>query len=296
MTKQSPDNDSWRTWPLEQLEREYSPSSCVPSIAPFLDSYVERSREAAERFPHRRNLKWGGGDHEVFDFFPAASTGAPLLVFFHGGYWQEHSKDDVLFVAAGCVPNGIACAVVEYTLAPAMTVSGIVDQCRRAIRAIWSQSKNLGFDSHRLFVAGSSAGAHLASMMLLRGWQNDLADGADLIVGAILLSGIYDLAPLIPTYINQALHLNEGEAAKLSPLYQPPGRPVPVVVAWGDNETSEFKRQSQNFASKLRDANFPVTALEVPGTNHFDIVFEIADRTSQLGRANLALIDGETHT
>ena len=38
-------------------------------------------------------------DDEVFDFFPAASSEAPLLIFFHGGYWQEHSKTDVLFVA-----------------------------------------------------------------------------------------------------------------------------------------------------------------------------------------------------
>ena len=113
------------------------------------------------------------------------------------------------------------------------------------------------------------------------------------IAGAILLSGIYDLAPLVPTYINQALRLMEGETTQLSPLYQQLGRPVPVIVAWGENETAEFKRQSQDFALKLKGAKFPVTELEVPGANHFDIVFEIVDRTSRLGQLALALIEGQ---
>ena len=289
MTKPPSATESWRHWPLERLEREYSPSSCVRSITPFLESYVARSQLIAKTVPHRANLKWGDGANEVFDFFPAASPNAPLLVFFHGGYWQEHSKNDVLFVASDCVPNGIAYAAVEYTLAPHLTVGGIVEQCRQALQAIASRSGDLGFDARRLFVAGSSAGAHLAAMMFLNVGQPAAAP----IAGAILLSGIYDLAPLVPTYINQALRLMEGETTQLSPLYQQLGRPVPVIVAWGENETAEFKRQSQDFALKLKGAKFPVTELEVPGANHFDIVFEIVDRTSRLGQLALALIEGQ---
>jgi arylformamidase len=288
VTKPPSDSESWRHWPLERLEREYSPSSCVPSITPFLESYVARSQAVAKKLPHRSNLKWADGANEVFDFFPAASPSAPLLVFFHGGYWQEHSKDDVLFVASDCVPNGIAYAAVEYTLAPHITVGGIVEQCRQALQAIASQSEDLGFDARRIFVAGSSAGAHLAAMMLVDHGQ----PATPSIAGAILLSGVYDLAPLVPTYINQALHLQEGETARLSPLHLRLAPSVPVIVAWGENETSEFKRQSQEFALKLKDANFPVTELEVPAANHFDIVFEIADGTSPLGRLSLDLIEG----
>jgi arylformamidase len=293
LTDPSSNSETWRDWPLEKLEREYSPSSCVPSITPFLEAYVSRSQAAAQELPNRANLQWGQGPDEVYDFFPAASPTAPLLVFFHGGYWQEHSKNDVLFVAADCVKNGVAYASVNYTLAPHITVAGIVDQCRRAVRAIHSQSKELGFDSSRLFVAGSSAGAHLASMMLLNDWKNGSGTGAKKIAGAILLSGVYDLTPLVPTYINEALNLNEPEAKQVSPLYQPFGPPVPVIVAWGENEPSEFKRQSQTFASRLQSAKFPVTTLEVPIANHFDIVFEIADPVTNLGRLSLSMIESE---
>jgi arylformamidase len=287
-----PASDAWRTWTLARLEHEYSPSVCVPSIDPFLEAYVKRSREAAARLPYRQNVRWGEADDEVFDFFPVASAEAPLLIFFHGGYWQEHSKTDVLFVATNCVACGIAYASVEYTLAPRASVAEIVEQCRRAVGSIYSQASDLGFDARRIFVGGSSAGAHLASMLLVDGWQKRLGFEDDLVAGAILLSGVYDLEPLVPTYINQALRMTEETARALSPMRHGLSPAVPVIVACGENETEEFKRQSLAFAARLKDAGFSVKSIEAVGANHFDIVFEIADPETALGRATLELMLG----
>jgi arylformamidase len=142
-----------------------------------------------------------------------------------------------------------------------------------------------------LFVAGSSAGAHLAAMLLVSGWQLETGLSDRAISGAILLSGIYDLEPLLPTYVNAPLRLSLADAEKLSPMALLPGLPKPTIVAWGENETGEFKRQSQSYASRLRAAGFPVTALEAVGRNHFDIVFDLANPESALGRATLALVD-----
>jgi arylformamidase len=110
------------------------------------------------------------------------------------------------------------------------------------------------------------------------------------IAGAILLSGIYDLEPLVGTRVAAPLNLTATDAAGLSPMRLAVGRPVPTIVAWGENETSEFKRQSRSYAARLEAADFPVSVLEVDGANHFDIVFGLADRTSALGRATLELI------
>jgi len=295
MKKVTPESNSWRAWPLTRLEREYSPSSCVPSSAPFLAAYGERSRQAVEHLPCQRNLHWGNGEDETFDFFPVtdndAGNDAPLLIFIHGGYWQELSKNDSLFLAPNCVARGIAYAAIEYTLAPRATVVAIVDQCRRAIVSIAKQAQALGFDSRRIFVAGSSAGAHLAAMLLVQSGEAIEEFSRGVIAGAVLLSGIYDLAPIVPTYINEALRLTEDEAANLSPQRLRPGAPVPVVVAWGENETPEFKRQSESFAAKLKDAGFDVKSLQITGANHFDIVFEIADSRTVLGQATLNLIN-----
>ena len=286
------DFTNWRNWPLAEREREYSPSTCVAAIEPFLEAYVARSRDAETRFRCQKNLPWGERPDEIFDYFPAASANAPLLVYIHGGYWQEHSKDESLFAAPDCVANGIAYAAIDYTLAPQASVGFIVEQCRRAIASLHRQASALGFDARRIYVSGNSAGAHLAAMLLVAGWQAAYGLGDDVVAGAVLLSGIYDLEPLMGTYIDAALHLTGEDVAALSPMRLKPGRPVRTIVAWGDNETAEFKRQSRAFAATLVSAGFSVSEFELAGTNHFDIVFGLAHRGSVLGDATLEMIHG----
>jgi arylformamidase len=289
----SPDDQAWRSWPRTRLETEYSPSSCVASETPFLAEYIARSREAERNFECRKNLQWGAGPDETFDYFPAASRDAPLFVFIHGGYWQELSKEESLFAAPDCVRNGVAFAAINYTLAPHASVETIVSQCRRAIAHLHREADSIGFDRRRLYVTGSSAGAHLAAMLLVRGWQATVGAPDDAVAGAVLLSGIYDLEPLVDTYVNAPLHLTPSDAAAASPMCLPLGPPVRSIIAWGENETGEFKRQSRSYAALLEAADFPVTAFEDEGTNHFDIVLGLADRATPLGRVTLELIEGQ---
>ncbi|HXN20310.1 MAG TPA: alpha/beta hydrolase [Candidatus Binatus sp.] len=283
-------DQAWRNWPLVRIEKEYSPSSCVPSAEPFMAEYAIRSREAKETLACQQDLRWGGHPDETLDFFPAPSRNSPLLVFIHGGYWQELSKNESLFPAPDSVANEIAFASVNYTLAPRAGLEKIVDQCRRAVAWLHRQADALGFDRDRIFISGSSAGAHLAAMMLLKGWQTTLGLSDHAVAGAILLSGIYDLEPLVGTYISKPLNLTAADAHGLSPMNLALGRPVSVIVAWGENETSESKRQSKSYASRLHDAGFAVSAFEVAGANHFDIVLGLADPQTPLGRATLELI------
>jgi arylformamidase len=291
-TALSEDEQAWRNWPLARREREYSPSSCIASSTPFLAAYAARSRDAELRLRGQKNLRWGETADETFDFFAAGSPDAPLLLFIHGGYWQELSKNESLFAAPDCVANGIAYAALDYTLAPHASLETIVKQCRRAVAYFHREAGALGFNRRRIFVAGSSAGAHLAAMLLAGGWLEQFGLPEDAVAGAVLLSGIYDIEPLIGTYIDAALHLTSADAESLSPMRLPLGRSVPAVVACGEHETAEFKRQSRAYAARLAAAGFPVSVLEVAGANHFDIVFGLADRASALGRATLEMIEG----
>jgi arylformamidase len=262
----------WRTLSDAEREREYSPSSCIGGdYRSYLRAYVERSAEARCAHPPEI-LRYGSGERQTIDLFlPEAVRRPPVLVFIHGGYWQELSKEDSAFAARQCLAHGIAYAAVDYTLAPKATLSAIVDECRAAVARL----EHLG----SLVVAGSSAGAHLAAMV-----------ASDRLKGAVLVSGIYELEPLIGTSINQALGLDATEAGRCSPLHRPLAGFPPSLVCWGDNETDQFKRQSRAFAEALHAAGAPCSVFECPGRNHFDVILDLADPATELGRRTLDLL------
>lgn len=280
--------ESWRTFDPQTLAQEYSPSSCVDDFDALIASYASESKVAEANAEVHKDLVYSAHPDETLDLFPA-TQGSPLHVFIHGGYWQALSKDGSTFPGARFVESGVSYAALNYTLAPTATIAEMVSQCRRSIAWLYRNADKFGFDRDRIYISGSSAGAHLAAMVLLTEWR-DHALPADTIKGAALLSGIYDLRPICHTYINDALGMDEIEAERLSPLFRDLTNLPQTIVCWGENETDEFKRQSRTFFNALVAAGNESQSFEVPDLNHFDLVHTLADVDALLGQRVLAKI------
>ncbi|TAG45970.1 MAG: alpha/beta hydrolase [Betaproteobacteria bacterium] len=264
-------------------EREYSPSSAIGgNYAPHIARYVQDSATARESIPLQADRRYGDAPRALIDFFPAPKqqsvTG--LLVFIHGGYWQELSKNESCFLAPAWHEAGFAHAVIGYTLAPSATLPQIVDECVAALNWLKAQATSLGFDQDRIVVAGSSAGAYLAAACATR----------VSLKGIVPISGIFDVAPLIGTSINVALRLNPVNAAALN-LMTTTSQLAPSVVAYGEIETSEFKRQSRSFAALLNERGVNCECFEIPQRNHFDVVHELSDNGTRLFAATFQLFN-----
>ena len=132
----SPAAAAARMTPAER-ESAYRPSSCIGgNYQPFIDAYVRDSVTAAQRAQALGgSWFWSSyGDapsQRVALCLPPRAAirtpqGAPLLVFIHGGYWQELSARDSRFAAAACIEHGAAFAAIDYTLAPQACVGAIV--------------------------------------------------------------------------------------------------------------------------------------------------------------------------
>jgi arylformamidase len=111
---------------------------------------------------------------------------------------------------------------------------------------------------------------------------------ADAVRGICAVSGIFDLEPVRHTYVNQALGMTAEEAFENSPSAQPLRNSCPVILAHGDNETGEFKRQSAAYAARLAATGVPVTMKEIKGRNHFDVILDLCESHTWLSRAVLA--------
>lgn len=281
----------WRNLDSQELAAAYSPSSCVDGdIGPFITAYVDRSeaaRQQCEVVGHPiHTIRYGPGPSQTVDVaVPTLANdhaGIPLVVFIHGGYWQQLSKNESLFAAIDCLEHGVAFGAVDYTLAPAASLDEIVAECHAALEALVSAAPDHGIDPDRVIVAGSSAGAHLAATVGLgANWRP---------VATVLVSGIFDLEPLVDTYINDAVGLDLAAARRNSPALATLDDFPRTVIAYGDNETQEFKRQSNDFAALLVAAGTDVDIFEVPGRNHFDVILDLCDSKTPLGHATHNLI------
>jgi arylformamidase len=227
------------------------------------------------------DLAYGDHPRERLDIFPAKGGAAPVVLFMHGGYWRLGDKADRAFPAPAFAEQGIAWAAMNYPLAPASSIERIVTAARRAVHWLHAHASGYGIDPARIHLCGNSAGAHLAAMVMA-----DAAAGA-CVAGATLISGLFDLRPLLPLPINEVLGLTADMAAANSPLLlPPPGNRVLITV--GEHEPAGFPAHSAAFHAHCAAAS-PVMA--VPGADHFSILNELRRPDTPLAAAMLQQIE-----
>jgi arylformamidase len=280
----------YRNYDAAGLEAQYNARASIPDHPLIFARWASRSAEVRKRAFARLDVPYGDGPMEKMDIFHPQRVAAPVVMFIHGGYWRSLDKNDFSDKVSALTDAGAAVALVNYTLCPAITIGGIVDEMRRAVIWLWRNAQNFGGDPYRIQLIGHSAGGHLVASLLATHWQ-DL--GSDLprcpIQSALAISGVFDLEPLVHTSMNADLRLDLETAKILSPYYMRPVCRAPLALAWGALESNEFKRQSRDFAERWRDLGTPVRLLEIPGRNHLTVVEDLGQGTSDLARLAVEL-------
>ncbi|WP_124079854.1 alpha/beta hydrolase [Pigmentiphaga humi] len=246
----------------EAIDAAYNNSAAVLNSAVLMAEFDERSQKLRSAYPHYLDLRYGPAPRNRIDYFPASRPG-PLLVFIHGGYWQARAKENFSFLANGPLDHGLHVAMVGYTLAPERSLDGILGELRAALAWLGQHASRWGTDPQRIVLSGWSAGAHLATLLM----------DAPGVLGALAISGIYDLEPIRLSYLNEKLCLCPPDVRRLSPIHRPASKRE-LVLACGGDELPEWQRQSEAYAAVR--AGLPGTLLRVPDRNHFTILEELA--------------------
>ena len=270
------------------VDRGYNARETVDDVDVFLAEYASRSAVARKTLECREDVAYGDHADEVVDIFPAGPN-APIFIFVHGGYWRSLSQKESASMAPGLVANGVALVTVNYSLAPGASLDTIVQQCRAALSWVSNNAASFGGDRNRIYVGGSSAGGHLTGMLVAGGWHDAFGISGDIVKGAVLLSGLYELEPIRLSNINEWIKLDPASVERNSPQRHMPEIGCPMVVSYGETETSEFKRQSADYAGSWCARGWNCDLFETPGRNHFDIIFDLDDPETRLGRAVLEL-------
>lgn len=252
----------------EALEQEYSPSLYAPDYADILARQAAQGRAlVAAHSP--QHLHYGKDPAACLDLFVPEGKGPwPLMVFIHGGYWQELDHTATNFLAERYLAHDMAFASVGYGLAPRIPIEAMIEQCHQGLRAAITQLKTRGGHG-KLILGGHSAGAQLAFWVAT---AQDAASDGPVVDELLLVSGVFDLTPLTDTYVNAALGLDASRARALSPHFATLSGLPPAHLIIAEHDTPAFRRQSQEFSLAVLNAGGVSQLRDLPGCNHFDVL------------------------
>jgi acetyl esterase/lipase len=223
-------------------------------------------RRDVERVP---DISYGdAGKANLLDVYrrrsPAPS--GPTLVYFHGGGYTGGRKDrEARPLVYRLASQGWVCVSANYRLRPAATFADHLVDVKKVIAWVRAHGHEHGADPALVFVAGSSAGGHLAALAALTpndpAFQPGFEDADTSVTAAISLYGYYG------RYYGHG----PGEWPASSPLaYVRPDAP-PFFVAHGDRDEypATSVESARLFVAKVRSASSdPVVYAELPGGHH----------------------------
>ena len=273
--------DARRDWDrLDQDARD----ACYDNNRAVADSAQQVAERNAASVAYRAahgsalDIPYAGGERTKVDLYPAKDVGAPSLVFVHGGYWQRNAREDFACFAQGLNAAGWSVAMPGYTLAPEATLTGIVAEIGACLDWLGAHGREHGVGGP-IVLSGWSAGGHLAAMQL----------GHPAVAAGLAISGVYDLAPIRETFLNEKLRLTDEEVERLSPL-RLPVVPKPLCIAYGTRERPALVRDGRHLHALRAAAHAPGALLPVAGADHFSILREFLSPSGLLVRAAQGLI------
>jgi acetyl esterase/lipase len=241
-------------WP-PRLERKRMPWRQI-SIAPLhlTPRTVQRTR----------NVAYGPeGQFNRLDLYRsrAQRIAGPAFVYFHpGGFGSGRKSREARPLLERLASKGWVCLSANYRLGQEGLFPRSLVDAKRVIAWARAHADELGADDQTVFVAGGSAGAHLAAMCALT--ANDVAfqpgiEAADTsVTAAIGLYGYYGPAPAEP-------------GMRSSPTQYASDDAPPFLVIHGAIDPMVPPEGAREFVSALRAENRqPVVYAELPGGQH----------------------------
>jgi arylformamidase len=193
-------NTIFRGMTRESLDLAYNNVKAEPAYAQLMARYQKASSALYETTRVERDLRYGIGPRQRFDWFWCNQPDAPTFVFIHGGYWQNYAKEDLAIVAVGALGRRFNVALAEYTLAPDASMTQIVEEIRALLDYLAVGVDLVGFGDRPVVICGHSAGGHLAAL-------HRSHPAVDI---AVAVSGLFDLEPISLSWLNDKLKLTAG--------------------------------------------------------------------------------------
>ncbi|WP_210253223.1 alpha/beta hydrolase [Beijerinckia sp. L45] len=246
-----------------------------PSQGALLEAFAAESDATLSAYAPALDIPYGAHPRAVFDVYRSALPWRGTLAFLHAGFWQARDKAPFRFLAPAFLAAGVDVVFINYPLCPDVSLRSLVETVRGGVSVILAHLKREGRGGDTMVVAGHSAGGHIAVELALTDWRaRGLA--ASSVHAIVPISGIYDLAPLRDTRLNDKLLLDAAEAQAMSPLHRVAGTLPPAHFIVGGLETPAFRAQSEAMHGAWVTEGGESALQQVEGADHFSLLRALA--------------------
>ncbi|HET7363310.1 MAG TPA: alpha/beta hydrolase fold domain-containing protein [Burkholderiales bacterium] len=273
----------------EELDRAYDQAVYAPNRDQLLARLAHTSELTRRRLGPPERQAYGELAIEGLDLYRTKAQRAPICVFVHGGAWRAGLARDYAFPAEVFLRAGAHYAALDFNnvLETGGDLMPMAEQVRRGIAWVCRNAERLGADPRRVYVTGTSSGAHLGGVAATTDWTR-YGLSPNPIRGYTLASGMYDLrGPRLSKRSAYVKFTDDAEQA-LSPQRHLERVNAPIVLLFGSLETPEFQRQTRDFADALTRAGKSCELIRAEGYNHFELTETLGNPYGPLGRAVLA--------
>lgn len=224
------------------------------------------------------DIAYGKAPRQTLDIYlsqqpqPKRST----VVFFYGGSWESGDKKQYKFVAEALTSAGFDVVIPDYRAYPEVLFPAFVEDGAAALSWVKDNINQYGGNADRLFVAGHSAGAHIAALLVLDQQylkRHDL-QAAEL-NGMIGMAGPYDFLPLKSRTL-KTIFGPESTRWQSQPIHYADGNNPPMLLLVGNNDLTVWPKNSRHLAAEIRENNGNVKLVEFEDYGHVAMVAKLA--------------------
>lgn len=221
-----------------------------------------------------KGINYGQEPWEKLDIYiPPDQTDAawPVIVFFYGGRWTEGSRDEYAFVGSALAAKGFVTVIPDYRKYPAVRFPAFIKDGARAVNWVHDNIGRFDGRADKLFLAGHSAGAHIAALLVSdERYLRKEGDALSGIQGFAGLAGPYDFTP---------------EAADLKEIFGPPsnysqiqvttfvdGAEPPMLLLHGNSDQTVERYNLERLANTIEAQGGQVETIIYPELDHVEII------------------------
>jgi len=225
-----------------------------------------------------KNLSYGFHERQKIDVYEPYETNdeTSTVVFIHGGGWETGNKDMHRFIGRSWAKENCVVAIPNYRLAPNFNYPEQLKDVTKSIS--WLRSHHGEFDD-KIFLAGHSAGAHMASLVgFSKQWRTEAGLKPESLQSLVLLAGVYQFYPYnkadprVKRFIGGERLWEEAQ-----PVNHLDGTSPSAFLAHGESDAEVLPKQSVQLSRKLSELGIPNELIIEEDVGHLELLLKTSN-------------------